>query len=471
MHQFLIAAAAAVLAAGAADSEPRENLLEERQLTGSAKNHELDCNDNFTADGRFLCYDTREMLGPGIDNSQSIEVLELATGREIVIYRPERAVFGEKPAPGVGAVSFNPSGNEAAFIHGPLVEEVPVRGPYGKPNRTGGRVVLDGETIKVKNEWHMLKDGKFNLSWIDRRDIATERDTLPGAHRGGTHRHEYCVSGKRIGFTYDDFLLPKYDRNIGYMEPHPDAPAPASHWFAVLVPVAPMNTAKPGEIEKAYGDSWVDHDGRMRAFIGKTRNADGVTYEESLYVVDIPDGTDITTADAGSAERYPSPPKGVKVRRLTHDWAGGIVRGAPGGDRIAYYGKDAGGVSQVFVIAADGSDKSADPALRPVQATRLPGGVKSDIRWHPSGETLFCVSDGGIAAVCVKPGPRFGETVFLTPRGDGAPRHALVVSPDGKSLAYNRLAPTPGPDGRPVKNYAGLDCKQIFLITLPDGLV
>ena len=38
------------------------------------------------------------MLGPGIDNSQSIEVLELATGREIVIYRPERAVFGEKPA-------------------------------------------------------------------------------------------------------------------------------------------------------------------------------------------------------------------------------------------------------------------------------------------------------------------------------------------------------------------------------------
>ena len=451
-----------------AAAQERVMVVEERALTSSPKNHEMDNNDNFSADGRYLCYDTREMLGPGIDNSQTVEVLELATGREIVIYRPDKSVTGEKPAPGVGAVSFNLSGREVAFIHGPMVDEVSWRGPYAKPNRTGARVTIDGEIRQVDGEWRMLKGGGYGLSWYDRRDIATDRDTLPGAHRGGTHRHEFCAMGNRIGFTYDDFLLKQYDRTIGYMERHPKAPEGALCWFAVLVAVPPMGQAKPGEVERAYGDSWVDPQGTMRAFIGKTRNEDG-SYTESLYVVDIPKEVDITTSDSGSATRYPAPPKGVTVRRLTHDTAIGVVRGAPDGGRIAYFGKDAAGDTQVFVIAANGSDKSDDPARRPMQVTRVPGGVETCLRWHPSGRTLFVTVQGGIAAVCAAPGPRFGEIVHLTPRKDGAPRHALVVSPDGRTVAYNRLVPTKGPDGNTVKNYAGLDMKQIFALDFPDA--
>ena len=461
--------AAGLLAAGAAAAQEKRTMLEERALTATPKNHDMDNNANFSAGGKYICYDTRETVGPGIDNSQTIELLEVATGREIVLYRPAKSVTGEKPAPGVGAVSFNPSGREVAFIHGPMVDEVSWRGPYAKPNRTGGRLATDGEVVQQDGEWRMLKDGAYGLSWYDRRDIATNRETIPGAHRGGTHRHEFCATGKRIGFTYDDFLLKQYDRTIGYMERNPKAPEGALCWFALLVAVPPIGQAKPGEIEKAYGDSWVDPQGTMRAFIGKVRNDDGQTYQESLYVVDIPESVDITTSDSGSATRYPAPPKGLTVRRLTHDWAGGVVRGAPDGSRIAYFGKDAAGDMQVFVIAANGSDKSDDPALRPVQATRIPGGVETCLRWHPSGRTIFVTVQGRIDAVCVAPGPRFGETVQLTPRGDGAPRHALVVSPDGRTVAYNRLVPTKGPEGAVVKNYAGLDMKQILAVDFPDA--
>ncbi len=458
---------ALLLAAGAGAAREKTMILEERALTATPKNHDMDNNENFSADGKYICYDTREMDGVGIDNSQTVELLEVATGKEIVLYRPDKSVTGAKPAPGVGAVSFNPSGAEVAFIHGPMVDEVFWRGPYAKPNRTGARAATDGEVVQVDGEWRMLKDGAWSLSWYDKRDIAKDHDTTPGAHRGGTHRHEFCTSGKRIGFTYDDFLLSQYDRTIGYMERNARAPQGALCWFALLVAVPPMGTAKPGEIEKAYGDSWVDPQGTMRAFIGKARNDDAQTYQESLYVVDVPETVDITTSDSGSATRYPAPPKGLTVRRLTHDWAGGVVRGAPDGARIAYFGKDAAGDTQVFVIAARGSDQSNDPALRPMQTTTVAGGVEACLRWHPSGRTIFVTVKGGIAAVSVAPGPRFGETAYLTPRGDGTPRHALVVSPDGRTVAYNRLVPTKGPDGHTAKNYAGLDMKQIFAVSFP----
>jgi hypothetical protein len=452
-----------------AAAQEREMVQAERALTVTPKNHDMDNNENFSADGKYICYDTREMLGVGIDNSQTVDLLEVATGREIVLYRPDKSVTGANPAPGVGAVSFNPSGREVAFIHGPMVDEVSWRGPYGKPNRTGARAATDGTVVQADGEWRMLKDGKFGLSWYDKRDIATDRDTIAGAHRGGTHRHEFCATGARIGLTYDDFLLKQYDRTIGYMERNPKAPQGALCWFAVLVAVPPMGQAKPGELEKAYGDSWVDPDGTMRAFIGKVRNDDGQGYQESLYVVDIPKSVDITTSDSGSATRYPAPPKGLTLRRLTHDWAGGVVRGAPDGARIAYFGKDAAGETQVFAIAANGSDKSDDPALRPMQVTRIAGGVETCLRWHPSGRTIFVTVKGGIAAATATPGPRLGETVYLTPRGDGAPRHALVVSPDGKTVTYNRLVPTKGPDGNIVKNHAGLDLKQILAVDFPDA--
>ncbi|HOD51357.1 MAG TPA: DUF3748 domain-containing protein [Candidatus Hydrogenedentes bacterium] len=425
---------------------------QERQITTSAKNHNLDNNDNFSPDGRFLCYDTRGTVGSGIGNGQTIEMVEIATGKETILYRPEKTVIGEEAAPGLGAVTFCPVANKVAFIHGPLLEEVPERGYYDKTNRVGAEVIADGSQQRV---------------WLDRRDVATDRDTLPGAHRGGTHRHEYSFDGKRIGFTYDDALLPEYDRTIGFMVPHPKAPDGATHYFALLVRVAPKDTAKPGEIEVARNDSWIGRRGLMRAFIGKVRESDG-SYQESLFAVDVPDGIDVTTADSGAANRYPSPPKGLQLRRLTHTWAGGTVRGTLEGDRIAYYAKADDGTTQIFIIPSDGSDQSGDPAKRPVQATYFPDGAVSGVRWHPSGNSIACIAGGGVAITCVRPGPAFGKSTFLTPQGD-AQRIDLVWSPNGALLAFTKAVPTTDKNGNPAKSYDGSDFSQVFTIEFPDA--
>lgn len=423
----------------------------ERQITISPKNHNLDNNDNFSSDGRFLCYDTRETVGSGIGNGQTIEKVELATGVETILYQPEKTVIGEDAAPGVGAVTFCPIANAVAFIHGPPLDEVPERGYYDKTNRVGAEVMADGSQRRV---------------WLDRRDVATDRDTLPGAHRGGTHRHEYSFDGKRIGFTYDDALLTEYGRTIGMLLPHPQAPDGATHYFALLVRVVPKGTSQPGELESAKGDSWIGREGLMRGFIGAVREADG-SFQDSLFVVDVPADVDITTADSGSAKRYPSPPNGVSIRRLTHTWAAGNVRGTLQGDRIAYFANADDGTRQVFIIPSDGSDRSDEAAKRPVQATHFPGGAASGIRWHPSGNSIACIVDGGVAVTCVAPGSRFGKSVFLTPQGD-TERSGLVWSPDGSVLAYTRAVETLDGDGKPIRSYKDKDFSQIFTVAFPD---
>ena len=49
-------------------------------------------------------------------------------------------------------------------------------------------VILDGEIVERDGRWQMLEDGAYALSWIDRRDIATDRNTLvePVAGRNWT---------------------------------------------------------------------------------------------------------------------------------------------------------------------------------------------------------------------------------------------------------------------------------------------
>ena len=432
---------------------------QERQITFNPKSHCLDNNDNFSNDGRFLCYDTREAIGPGIENSQSVEKVEIATGRETVLYTPKESITGNPAAPGVAAASYSAAADTVAFIHGPPLDQVAERGWYGKPNRNGAEVIADGSRRMV---------------WLDRRDVDTSRDTIPGAHRGGTHRHEYTLDGKRIGFTYDDFILPQYGRGIGYMEKHPEAPEGATHCFALLIPIVPETDAKPGDIVYAAGDSWVGRHGLMRALIGKVRaegtdDEGGPRYEESLFVIDLPADVDITTANSGSPTRYPAPPEGVSIRRLTHVEAGGTVRGTPDGDRIAYYAEAPDGTTQVFIIPSDGSDRDTNPAKRPVQATRLPHGVEPGVRWHPSGNSIVCISNNAVVSICVKPGDSFGRTVFLTPEGDAPARTELVMSLDGSMIAFTKDMPTHDADGKRVTTYDGSDYRQIFVLDVSDA--
>lgn len=444
----------ALLAAGCAHPNMNVSLpLAERQLTFGAKNHLLDGNnDNFSADGRYLCYDTRETFGPGIDRGRTIEKVEIATGHETVLYAPPFST-SEIAAPGLGAASFHPRENKVSFIHGPPLEQLATRGPYAKTNRNGAEVRADGSQ---------------QLQWLDNRDVSTDRDTLPGAHRGGTHSHQHSRAGRRIGFTYDDALFPQYERTVGYMEINPRAPGGATHWFAVLVPVVPRGTAKPGEIERAAEDAWVDAAGTKRAFIGRVRNHDGVTFEQSLFIADVPLDVDITTADAGSAQRYPRPPKGVSIRRLTHTFAAGTAYGSPDGKRIAYFSRDAQGALQVFLIPENGSDRADDSHLRPVQVTHLSNASGNSLRWHPSGHAFSVICGGGIAVVCARPGQSFGKAVFLTPTNDGQSRQDALWSPDGRVLAFCKSFPAHAADGKPMRNYAGKDFTQIFTLAVPE---
>jgi Tol biopolymer transport system component len=137
------------------------------------------------------------------------------------------------------------------------------------------------------------------------------------------------------------------------------------------------------------------------------------------------------------------------------------------GDRIAYYADGAEGKSQIFVIASDGSDQDPNPAKRPVQVTSLPKGAGPGLRWHPSGNLIVCTSNGGVVATCVQPGAAFGRSVFLTPQGDGPSRGQLVMSRDGKLLAYGRALPTKDDSGKPFKTYKGSDPMQVFVLPCP----
>jgi hypothetical protein len=392
---------------------------EERQITFDSKTHALDNNDNFSPDGKFLCYDTRGMVyNNNLANCKSIEKVEIITGNITVLWEPE-SVSGENGAPGVAAVSYHPTENKVIFIHGPFLDEVEDRGSYDIKNRTG----------KV-----VSADGKGKMTAIDMRDHSMNKPTISGAHRGGTHRHEYSRNGKRIGFTYDDFIQQDYDRSIAYLDENENAPEGFTHYFAMLLKPTKKGMSKPGEIEKAYSDSWVDKNGTKRAFIGKVRAANGVDYETSLFVVEIPDTVDITTAYSGDKDTYPTPPRGITYRRLTHSTADtGIVRGSYNGENIAYLSEDDKGIQQVFVIATDGSDVSDDPDKRPKKITKFASNA-SNIRWHSSDNFLFSISDGKIYVTAVGNSINFGNTELLTP--DNLTRGDLVVSPKGDMLAY-----------------------------------
>jgi hypothetical protein len=416
--------------------------MKERQITFTPKNHVLDNNDNFSPDGMFLCYDTRgTVFNEDIGNSKTIEKAEIATGEETVLWDPP-SITGEQAAPGVGAVSYHPSKNEVIFIHGPDTSEVKERGYYDKPNRTALVVAADGSR---------------RHHWADMRDV-THDPTTPGAHRGGTHRHEYCRDGSRIGFTYDDFLVHNIDRTIGFMQYDPQVPAGYSHYFAVILKPAEKGKARPGEIEKAYGDSWVDSAGTMRAFIGKVRQENDSDYDYDLFVADIPEDLDITTAFSGTREEYPRPPEGIVIRRLTRGMhVDGIVRGSYDGTRIAFAAQDSTGTGQLFIIRADGSEKT------PRQMTHLKKPVEA-IRWHPSDNWVLFLSDGEVMAAYVGEKNHFGTLVKLT--GEKKNRHDLVLSPDGSVAAYDIPVITKNNQGDTVKDAAGHDFRQIWIMQI-----
>ncbi|WP_229252576.1 DUF3748 domain-containing protein [Dyadobacter helix] len=415
--------------------------MEEKQLTHDLSyHHDLDNNDNFSPDGRWLVYDTRTDDG-GIAESAKIERVNIETGAIEVLYaHKDNNVWG----PGAGAVSYSPVENSVVFIHGLLNSSK--ENPYQQWRRTG---------VIVKD------DNPGTPIYMDARDVTFP--FTPGALRGGTHRHEYSGDGQWIGYTYNDAILKALEdstgvkrnlrtmgvsKNVKAVKVDENGENISGEWFsALVVRVVPEPAPGSDDISQAASDSWVGKKGYQkpdgswqmaRAFLGATRNEKGETVLE-VYVVDIPD--DITQPGPygpleGTATEFPMPPKGTVQRRLTftaksgHPGCAGIVRSSPDGKLLSYLAKDEKGIQQIFLISPFGGT--------PRQLTEHDSNVSGSIRWHPDGQHVSYIHKGSIQICALGDEPFEKRVQVLTAPSTPAPTN-MVWSPDGKTIAFNKL--------------------------------
>jgi uncharacterized protein (TIGR03437 family) len=193
---------------------------------------------------------------------------------------------------------------------------------------------------------------------------------------------------------------------------------------------------------------------------------------ESLFTVEVPETVDITTSNSGAKTIYPTPPQGLTIRRITSTPASGITAGSYDAKWVGYRATAPDGTTQVFIVNPKGSDTSTDPAMQPMQASFIPQGASGGLRWHPTNNSVAVQSDSGVAAICVKPGPLFGTTTWLTPHGadySSMASDALVWSRGGTLLAFNRRVPTYDSAGNLVKDFNKNNFRQIFLTSFPDN--
>jgi hypothetical protein len=430
------------------------------QLTNGNCNHDLDNNDNFSPDGKWLVYDTRTAIG-GIGGSPSIERVNIESGKIEQLF----VVKGNQSwGPGVGASSYHPKENRVIFIHGlPYCSE---KNPYQQWKRTGTMVVDSNPNVPIQ---------------MDARDVTLP--FTPGALKGGTHRHEWSKDGKWVGFTYNDACMKALEdstgekvnlRTIGVsnklravkVDEDGDGENVSGDWFSVLVVRVVPNPA-PGsdDISNAASDSWIGtgsyltKDGKKqvaRAFLGKVRNKNNQSVDE-LFVVDIPDSIHLPGEFGpleGTAVTFPMPPKGTVQRRLTftaetaHPGCAGVVRSSSDGRWIAYLAADKIGKPQVFLISPTGGNAR--------QVTEHPAGVQSGVRWSPDNGSICYLSQNSLV-ICKITGEPFEKRFRrITPISQEELSN-IVWSPDGKTIAFNK----------PVKAAGNTEAwKQIFVVKL-----
>ena len=436
--------------------QPSDSSVRIVQLTNGAYNHDLDNNDNFSPDGKWLVYDTRTGIG-GIGGSPSVERVNIETGKvEVLFSVSDNQSWG----PGAGAVSYHPTENKVIFIHG--LPKCTEQNPYQQWKRSGVIVETDhpNETINM-----------------DARDITMPY--TPGALRGGTHRHEWSKDGKWVGFTYNDALMQIVEemtgkkvnlRTVGvstklkpvFVDNNGDGENLNGEWYSVLV-VRVVSDPAPGsdEISNAASDSWVGtgsyinkHGKKQvaRAFLGKVTSKSGKPVDE-LFVVDIPDSINHPGEFGpleGTYNTFPMPPKGTVQRRLTftaetaYPGCGGVVRSSSDGKWIAFTAADAKGVQQIFLISPDGGPSR--------QVTDHPAGVQSCARWSPDNQSIYYVSENSAVACKLTDEPFEKRFTRITPVSKEELSN-IVLSPDGKTIAFNEQ----------VKGKGGKIFKQIFV--------
>lgn len=410
-------------------------MARERQITQGPVQKDLDDNINFSPDGRLIAFDCRGK--EGINGNNRIGYVDLHASRTVVFYEQAPPVLG------VGAVSFI-SNTEVVCIHAllsGLTYDFTVRGGRILPIAPGG-------------------PGR----WLDSRDVLPP--FTPGALRGGTHKHEPDASGQWIGFTYNDHITRARGsdlRNVGVSRrghpvPTPDDPQGrnfSGESFSVLLTTC-VDHPRPGtdDYGRAEGDCWVGREGyrdgsrrrRARAFRGAVvadENGKLVSYGE-VFVVDIPD--DITVPGPlgplqGTETRYPAPPLGTRVRRLTRTaenpnralrGVSGHLRASGDGRWIAFVGKAREGadtVDQVFAVSPETGEVR--------QLSHVRGGVVGSPRFSPDSSYVAAAgSDGTLTVWSARERDWGRETRLVAPAGP--PPENLVISPNSRIIAYNR---------------------------------
>lgn len=414
----------------------------ERQLTTDPAGHLLHNSQVFSPDGNWIVFDSRNDETRLIDSTR-IGIVHTTSGEIRTLYQVAHA---NAHGPGVGAATFSPAAPVTAFIHGP--EPATAAAPYAADRRSAVGVHLD-------------RPGK--ATHLDARDVSAP--FTPGALRGGSHAHHWSGDGRWLSFTYNDALIhsahpEKTDlRSIGVMktgtpvtvaDAKPDLHEFSGSAFAcIVVPVT--DTPLPGsdQLSRAYEEGWVGSDGYLRAdgtrqaralaFLGDLADPSGKIFTE-VFIVDLPEDIAESAPAAplqGTAATLPQPPAGTAVRRLTH--SGGIraprhwLRGAPDGSTIAFLNQDANGTAQLFGVSPNGGT--------PRQLSRFTESVDCPFTWSPDGKSIACSAGHCVRQLDVATGEATTLTSLFPDRQH--PRHGTVFSPDGTTIAFNRLLPHP----------------------------
>ncbi len=424
------------------------------QLTTAPHGHILTNAAVWSADSRWIVYDTRSSVDGSVFDGTRIERVEVDTGRVEVLYESPQGSC-------CGVATASPVDDRVVFIHGP--ERPTSDWSYAASHRRG--VVV-----------HASQPGlATNLDACDLVPPYTE-----GALRGGSHVHLFSSDGRLVHFTYEDAVLAAAEatgaaveqnvRAIGISICQHDVRVPKTHprnhdgsaWSVLVTSLCDHPRPGSDDISRACEEAWVGVCGYRRAdgsqqryalaFQGTVIAADGKAFVEA-FLVDLPeDPAELMQPGerplAGTPTTRPAPPRSVCQRRLTftgHRRFPGIrgprhwLRSSPDGAQIAMLMHDDQGVVQLFTISPLGG------TLRQVTHNRW--SISSAFTWSPDGHQLAVIADGSVMTVDVATGQPHRLTDPV--RDETAPRpEACVFSPDGDTIAYVRTVPSPSSNQR-----------------------
>lgn len=413
-----------------------------RRVTSSPNGHILTNAQVWSADGKWIYFDIRSDRHGSVFDGREIRRVNAQTGSVEIVYRAPAGAC-------CGVVLAHPREERIVFIHGP---ECPnTAWSYGAARRCGTLLNLG------------QKDGEI----LDARDMV--EPFTPGAHRGGSHVHQFSPQGDWISFTYEDEYLEvlarrgvaaeKNQRNIGVAIPnvpisvlprHPRNQS-AGHYCLICSDTADISQPGSDQIQRAYEECWVGNSGYRKAdgtyqarslvFLGDMITSAGRKSTE-LFIVDLPEDAVVQDqayrSETSAARTRLKPCPAIRQRRLTYLTEGpepglqGVrfwPRSTPDGAFVFVLKKDERGVVQFWRVRT--SDGHAQQWTKNPYDISSAFTVSSDGRW---------IAHAMNSAVCVT-SCLDGRTIYLTESfssEDQPLAEAVVWNPAGDSIALVR---------------------------------